>query len=293
MKGHELLDVLGGINEEYVQTAHTRTHTKKRLLIAACFVMILVSTVLIWHFFFSNNALVITPDGNNADHPNLETSLLLESQEKQNISVERSYPQFSLEDLVQQSSLVICGKAVDPVKILEIQSASQNEISVFTDWIFQVESVIRGGIESETVTVRIEGGESPNYIVNAEQSPEFKKDCLYLLFLYQPHMGTGFNTEGDDYYYVIGLRQGAFLTDSEFEIHYNPWQKLSIPATELVTAVKELDPKYEIDEFYLLHHNQQRMDEMLQNQEISEEEYRVWLSQIDTYATIIYKEEID
>lgn len=117
---------------------------------------------------------------------------------------------YTLDDLIEQSNLVVRGTVKnisDPFMIRGVNGIGE---LTYTDYDIDVSEVVRGNLPSDTrsVVVRMEGDPSNNLMIY-ESAPILDKEREYLLFLQKPGMGGGFNTEGD-YYYILGLRQGVY-----------------------------------------------------------------------------------
>lgn len=111
-------------------------------------------------------------------------------------------------ELAQTSTLVAYGQVTrvcEPALVKWVNGGS----SPITDVEFSVTDVLRGEEES-TVTVRTLGGLVNGVCVEDKNTPKLTEGQTCLLFLYQPGMGGGMNTEGD-YYYLRGLFQGVYL----------------------------------------------------------------------------------
>lgn len=122
---------------------------------------------------------------------------------------------YTIEELISDSNLIIRAKLKDASETFQIQSAEGEAISNFTDYYFEIEEIIAGECSDDTaVTVRIEGGTVDDFKLIVDEAPEVPYDSEVILFLYKPNMGSGFNTEGD-YYYILGLNQGIFVNSAE------------------------------------------------------------------------------
>lgn len=111
-------------------------------------------------------------------------------------------------ELAETSTLVAYGmvtRICDPALVEWVSGGSCH----ITDVEFSVSDILRGESE-KTVTVRTLGGLVNGLYAEYTDVPELIEGQTYLLFLYQPGMGGGMNTEGD-YYYLRGLSQGVYL----------------------------------------------------------------------------------
>ncbi|HZW49143.1 MAG TPA: hypothetical protein VFF80_03305 [Bacillota bacterium] len=147
-------------------------------------------------------------------------------------------PDLDYGDLMKESSLVIRGKVVDQSESFQIIPVFGNSPSNFADYSLQVEEVLRGNANpKDIVSARIQGGLVEKLNVIVEDSPNFNIGDQVLVFMYQPNMGSGYNTEGD-YYYVLGVNQGAFyLTEKSGTTDYNIFSNVKGVEVEWDTAV--------------------------------------------------------
>lgn len=188
----------------------------------------------------------------------------------------------SLDDLYEQSALVAYGTITGQSEAFQIQNVS-GPIANFTDYYFRINSTLRGSAESDTVTVRVQGGTVGNYTEVYEFSPSLEADNEYLLFLYKPGRGGAYNTAGD-YYYVLGLTQGSFSEDSNGNFVSESGEVISQESLISALNADDLDP---VDENYFRNEyiaNQQRN---LENGFITQEEFDEMMENIDQYATIV------
>ncbi|MCD8145567.1 MAG: hypothetical protein LUD79_09630 [Oscillospiraceae bacterium] len=188
----------------------------------------------------------------------------------------------TLDDLYEQSALVAVGTVSGKSEAFQIQNVSGGTAN-FTDYYFDVSTALRGAAESETVTVRVQGGTVGNYTEVCESSPALEVGDEYLLFLYKPGRGGAYNTEGD-YYYVLGQAQGCFTADSSES--YVSQNGVTLTQESLTAALsdEDLEP-VNVDYFreeYIA--NQQRN---LESGFITQEEYDEMMANIDQYATIV------
>ena len=115
----------------------------------------------------------------------------------------------SLTDLTLESNLIGICTFKDVSEPFQIVSTSGGE-KIFKDYYFSVNDTFRGEKpENGIVTVRIEGGTVGNTTNVISDFYEFQVGETYILFLYHPGMGGGFNTAGD-YYYITGSLQGIY-----------------------------------------------------------------------------------
>lgn len=118
------------------------------------------------------------------------------------------------DDLLQDASVIVEAHTTTVSEPFSIQSVN-GVVSNFTDYTLKADRVLKGDlVENGDFTVRLEGGTVNGQKVVVEEAPQLPVDEPVLLFLYQPNMGGGFNTEGD-YYYVLGMMQGAFYPEKD------------------------------------------------------------------------------
>lgn len=116
------------------------------------------------------------------------------------------------DDLLRDASVIVEAHTATVSEAFSIQAVN-GAVSNFTDYTLEADRVLKGHLaENETFTVRLEGGTVNGQEVVVEEAPQLSVDEPVLLFLYQPNMGGGFNTEGN-YYYVLGMMQGAFYPE--------------------------------------------------------------------------------
>ena len=201
-------------------------------------------------------------------------------------------PKYSYEDLLEKASVIATVSLVEASAPFEIQSVS-GAISSFTDYTMEVVEPIKGNVMAgESIVVRLEGGRVDNLNVVVEENPEIMSDSKMLLFLYQPGMGGSYNTEGD-YYYVLGMNQGAFYSENraravdenftnELGLIVNKnTLKLDVEALSTVNGEKANNSNWVYEEFV---DNQQKN---LESGFITQEEYELLLKESSQYATII------
>lgn len=186
----------------------------------------------------------------------------------------------SIDDLFAGSSLVAAGTITEENGSIRVRHAAADGEANFTDYTFQINHVIQGQPASSAVTVRIRGGTAGNVTEIYRQDPNFSVNQEYLLFLYQPGMGGGFNTEGD-YYYVRGADQGVFTKDGNGT--YVTANGVTLPTNRLVSAgnVRPVNESSARNEYI----SNQQLN--LSNGFITEEEYHALLSEMDQYAVIV------
>jgi hypothetical protein len=193
--------------------------------------------------------------------------------------------QYNLTDLINTSTLIVKAKltsASDAFQIIPVFGCSPSN---FTDYNFKVSEVVFGNAtKDDMIVVRMQGGLAGGTDLIVEDNPQFTENEEVLLFLYQPKMGSGYNTKGD-YYYILGLGQGAYYQDSRNNSYFDMYgNKLSYDY--LVNAVGKRDVN-SIDEEHFLKQFVANTYANLKSGFITENEYLSLLSEASQYATIV------
>lgn len=226
--------------------------------------------------------------------------------------VKRTIREMTLEELKEDSTLICYGTVIgisDPFKIESVTG----ETSVFTDYYVQIKEVFKGTTSVlDTVTVRVQGGEVEDLILEVEHSEAIELDSSYLLFLYQPGMGGGYNTEGD-YCYVTGAQQGVYEateTDEDLQIskitslveelkkgkkelevysidEFVDKDEYSIEITDFKSEMEDFNKSNSVDDNQIKNTYLENLKQNLAEGFITDEEYEQSLKEIEQYATII------
>lgn len=187
-------------------------------------------------------------------------------------------PEMTTEDLFVQSSLAARGTVTEVAPSFVVESASGMRL-IYTDYIFSVAEAVRG-TAGETVTVRMPGGTVGRLKQVYTIGPELKEGEEYLLFLYQPNQGGGFNTEGD-YYYILGLTQGT-LSSADGEIWIDQEDReMNLPQALLAYGDIPIDEDFARKAFV-----RAQKDDLAQGK-ITQEEYDQRMAELDVYAAIV------
>lgn len=127
-----------------------------------------------------------------------------------------SYPLVSLEEVFEQSTLVIRGKVVsisDSFKIRPVGDDEGQNIGVFTDYYIEPVETFRGEALGGSITVRTRGGIYENLEEIDKSEPLLIEGNEYILMLYKPELGGGYNLDEDYYYPNYGF-QGVYNISS-------------------------------------------------------------------------------
>jgi|GEM_PF-1577733 len=200
--------------------------------------------------------------------------------DKISMMVFAEYPMKTIDDLFTQSSLAVTAEYTGGYNCIRI--FGDRLIGNFTDYVFEITVALRGAPEEKRITVRVEGGSEGGFEELNSSSPSFEAGKEYLLFLYRPGMGGGYNTEGD-YYYILGRNQGTFSEEKP-----GIYVSQDVGATQLEWEyILENANRHPIDEDYF-------RTEFIENQKlnletglITQQEYDDRMQTIDRYAAIV------
>lgn len=282
MKRNELLfEAIGSITDCPCPKEEKRCSVLEWVAVAACICMVFTSVAVFTlqrlSGVHSKQPLSLegqTTPATTAVNPNLNVSAL--------------YPSYSLEQLVQQSSVVAKVRFGENSRI-RIRSATEAATGVFVEYTITILDSYRGSLtQGAEITLRTQ--ESYTYddggIVDISGlNPEFAPDSVALVFLYQPHMGGGFHTSGEDYYYLTGWGQGAYRIDGETATCTAGAEQT--PLDELLSQVRTFGKQYEVDEYWMYHSCTVNAEEKVERGEMTRQEYCEFLTQMEKYAVII------
>lgn len=158
------------------------TKTKKIIIISASVLILLTLSII---FIFASQSSQVLP-----------------------VTTSSTLPDYSLEDLKANSSLIITG-VVEEITDPFIVEADKSIIRIYRDCTIKPKEILRGEIADNTITVRTAGGKIDDLQMIEEGSPQLKVGEEYMLFLYQPNMGGDTLTKGD-YYLPMGGVLGTF-----------------------------------------------------------------------------------
>lgn len=167
------------------------------------------------------------------------------------IQVDSLLPQYNLEDLTNDSELIISGVVV------EISDAKWNNIdnkkpekitgkdTIYRDVTLKVDSIIKGDVSSGShVTIRTLGGAVDNFKMEDDSQPELNKGDEVIAFLLNDN--TIYNKEKTkDHFIVLGSEQGIYkLSGNEIS---NSNEKLKLDEFMQKTKSYLLNPKPKIN----------------------------------------------
>lgn len=122
--------------------------------------------------------------------------------------LERDMEHMSLQDIMDESDLVVMGFLLEQSPGFQVKS-TDGEVSTFTNYFFQVTDTYRGEAPEDVITLREEGGTVEQVKTVVADSYDFAEQQAYLLFLQRPQAGDTFATQGD-YYTLTGGWQGVY-----------------------------------------------------------------------------------
>jgi hypothetical protein len=214
------------------------------------------------------------------------------------VHISGQLPYRDVNDLFEEACLIVEATALKASESFQVESYGGGK-AIYTDYMFEVVSILRGVVAEKEITVRVEGGTIPqvytdengkeigySYTEDYELSPEFKTGNSYLMFLYQPKYGGGYYLN-DNAYYTIGVKQGVYEKAGN-GTEYNAQLPLdtTITATEIEKKLEELRD-IPIDLLYVRNEYLENQKRNLESGFNSQEEYDEAMKLIDTYAVII------
>lgn len=122
--------------------------------------------------------------------------------------LERDMEHMSLQDIMDESDLVVMGFLLEQSPGFQVKS-TDGEVSTFTNYFFQVTDTYRGEAPGDVITLREEGGTVEQVKTVVQDSCPFVEEQSYLLFLRRPQAGDTFATQGD-YYTLVGGAEGVY-----------------------------------------------------------------------------------
>ena len=184
-----------------------------------------------------------------------------------------------LTNLVETSNLIaICEVMTEPKSFCVRRGDSGG--SILSEQTLRIERVFMGDDTAETVTVRQRGGTVGLRTEYYTGNPVLKAGSRYLLFLYQPDMGSGYNTEGD-YYYIRGMYQGVYEAVSD-GTYRQPYGSKLTDASLTDAISNRVALPYSSRREYLA-----RLESNYRSGHLTKEGYEQQIALVDEYAVII------
>jgi len=128
--------------------------------------------------------------------------------------IKGSMDNYTLEELASGANYAIIGtvKQITPVIVEKNIDENRKYKTIFSDVEIQVEKDLNGLYTDDTISVRIQGGQSGNLKVVSELDPTFEVNELALFFVADKEP----NSIWGDNYYVAGLHLGKYsLSDGD------------------------------------------------------------------------------
>lgn len=212
--------------------------------------------------------------------------------------VSGSMVELTQQEMITRSSLVAIGSVSEISDAFQIKPVNGGDPSVFTDYTVEVSDILRGELDSDTVSVRIQGGTANGMTTIAEEAPELEKGQTYLLYLYQPGRGGSYNTEGD-YYYITGVSQGVFALSSDTPLSAgkdNAETRLVDISTDAETewtlrdaeeSIQDINEKQPADKDYVYKQAYENWQANLDSGFMTQEEFDRSVKESKIYAKII------
>lgn len=149
-------------------------------------------------------------------------------------TVNKAYARYELTELATRADLIVKGTVSGKSDPIKIKPTNGGDASLFTDLSVDVESVYRGKANSDTVTVRVQGGELDDFIVESPDDAVIEIGTTYIFFLYQPAWGM-YITENNPYEIISGP-QSVFTEVAQEKIAKSE-QQLTVDHLEGIEAV--------------------------------------------------------
>ena len=210
----------------------------------------------------------------------------------QTIEIRSLMPRYNFNELITNSHVIVKGQITGDADTFTVHPTTGGDDSVFTQYQFEVDDVIRGDITAgETIGIRFEGGQHGNLnVINMDDDMDFNDNDRMVLFLRRVTVGGGYTTN-DEYYIIVGgSGQGIFYLDEDAEaetyvsdsMDYDPlvW---STARAQLVELANELPT----NQSGLLEYEIEELKAELESGKITQDKYETTLESYTKYATII------
>lgn len=188
----------------------------------------------------------------------------------------------SLEELAGTSDLVVHGSVIDISEPYEIET-NDGQRSIFTDYIIEPDTILRGESRQDRVLIRMQGGKMGRHEVIVEDNPTLALGDEAVFFLWQPHMGGGFNTQDDTYYYLNNMSNGVFYR-SDIPEYFKTEQGEVLELASLPQKFTSLDP---VDPERFRRENLEGLKSNLEQGFLTQKEYDLFVARMDEYAHVV------
>jgi len=192
--------------------------------------------------------------------------------------------------LAEQSSLVVRGTVSDVTDLLLIQGVQGGDPAYFINSYFDVLEVYRGETDGASIPIRElctqyllqeDGSVSEASLSSATLLPGEE----YILFLYKPNYGGGWNT-ADDFFQIVGFNQGAFLRE-EVDVFRNASYEEALYAESIAQEMATINEATPIDYDFHKKLLEEGLQANFESGFITEQYYEQALEEQGLYATII------
>ena len=210
----------------------------------------------------------------------------------QKVAVKGVTLHYDFDELIEASNVIVKGRIKGDADTFTVHPTTGGDDSVFTQYQFEVDDVIRGDITAgETIGIRFEGGQNGNLrVINFSEEIDLNDNDRMVLFLRRVTVGDGLTTNDEFYMVVGGGGQGIFYLDEEAEAEtyvsdstdYDPlvW---STARAQLLELANELPT----NQSGLLEYETEQLKAELESGKITQDEYDTTLESYTKYATII------
>lgn len=188
----------------------------------------------------------------------------------------------SLEELAETSDLVVHGSVIDISEPYEIET-NDGQRSIFTDYIIEPVMLLRGEPVQERVLIRMQGGKMGRHEVIVEDNPTLAIGDEAVFFLWQPHMGGGFNTKENTYYYLNRMSNGVFYKSDQSE----SFQTEQGEVLELASLPQRFTNLAPVDPERFRRENLEGLKSNLEEGFLTQKEYDLFVARMDTYAHVV------
>ena len=208
------------------------------------------------------------------------------------VGIQPDYIGYNFDELIETSHVIVKGHIKGRADTFIVRPTNGADDSVFTQYQFEVDDVIRGDVTAgETIGIRFQGGQNGNLrVINFSEEIDLNDNEQLVLFLRRVTVGGALATN-DEYYIIVGGGgQGIFYLDEDAEAEtyvsdstdYDPlvW---STARAQLVELANELPT----NQSGLLEYEIEELKAKLESGKITQDEYDTRLERYGKYATII------
>ena len=209
------------------------------------------------------------------------------------VGIQPDYIGYNFDELIETSHVIVKGHIKGRADTFIVRPTNGADDSVFTQYQFEVDDVIRGDVTAgETIGIRFQGGQKGNLkVINYDDKDiKIKDSDKMVLFLYRVTVGGGYTTN-DEYYQVVGgSNQGIFFLDESAEKETYKSNSRNFDPLEWDTAraqLVELANELPTNQSGLLEYEIEELKAELESGKITQDKYETTLESYTKYATII------